>query len=162
MNLSNSLIDKILTRRDAVETADKLGTVISRSFEKDQTIEGLLKNYFDKDTLNAILETIKNSGEKTASEAESLSQVKSIIETLPNLRLTIAVRPTVRMVESLSRTVRKIVNPNLTLEFDVDPTIIGGAVVVNNGKVFDHTVKRKVQEFFEKNQEKIITKIHND
>jgi hypothetical protein len=83
MNLANSLIDKILTRRDAIETADKLGTVVSRSFEKNQTIEGLLENYFDKETLNAILETVKNTGEKTTSETESLNQIKSTIETLP-------------------------------------------------------------------------------
>lgn len=162
MNLSNSLIDKIRTRRDVLETIDKLGMVISRSFEKNQTIKGLLESYFDQETLEAVVETLGNTKTKDADQTQVLKTLKSTLETLPNLRLTVAIKPTVRMVESLSRTIRKEVNPQMTVEFDVDPKVIGGAVIVSNGKVFDHTVKRTVDEFFSKNQDKIMAKIHHE
>lgn len=162
MNLSNSLIDKIRTRRDVLEAIDKLGMVISRSFEKNQTIKGLLENYFDEETLEAVIETIGSIKTKDADQTEVLKSLKASLETLPNLRLTVAIKPTVRMVEKLSRIIRKDVHPQMTVEFDVDPKIIGGAIIVSNGKVFDHTVKRAVDEFFSKNQEKIMAKIHHE
>lgn len=162
MNLANSLIEKVLTRRDVIEMADKFGLVISRSFEKDQTIRSLLEEYFDKETLSAIQETINANKELSSDQNQALKEVKSAMETLPNLRLTVAIKPPVHMVQSLSRFLRKEVNPLMTLEFDIDPKIIGGAVVVSNGKIFDHSVKKMVDDFFNKNQEKIITKIHHD
>lgn len=160
MNLAPSLIGKILTRKNAIEMADKLGTVASRSFENKQTLDGLLKEYFDEETYEAILETIKNSQSKTEGQGDALNEMKSTIENLPNLRLSVAIKPTVRMVESFCRVIRKEVNPLMTLEFDVDPKIIGGAIIVSNGKIFDYSLKKKITDFFDKNKDKLIKRIH--
>lgn len=160
MNLAPSLIDKILTRRNAVEVANKLGTITSRSFENKQTLDGLLKEYFDEETYEAILETINHNQSSAEDLGNSLNDLKSTVENLPNLRLSVAIRPTVRMVENFCRVVRKEINPSMTLEFDIDPKIIGGAVIVSNGKIFDYSLKRKITEFFDKNKDRLFKSIH--
>ncbi len=162
MNLASSLIDRILTYHDAREAADKLGAVISKSWQNNQTFEGLLKDYFDKETLLGILDSLKESVSQKTDRLAALKELKENLESLPNIRLTVAISPTLSMVENLSRLVREEVNPAATLEFDIDPKIIGGAVIINNGKVFDLSLKKKVDLFFEKNVDRLTKKIKDD
>jgi F0F1-type ATP synthase delta subunit len=80
-------------------------------------------------------------------EKESyLNDLDLMLSKIKVVKLTLAVEPTERMVDNLSNWIRKNLGDGVILDFDYNRALIGGAMVVYQGKFGDYSLAN----YFEK------------
>lgn len=122
---------------------------------RGKTFEQLLYEVFPKelaDHLNQLFkqylpEPIPDTVQKFLNGlSEELSKAKV-------LRVTIAVEPGRDIVTSLSDWMRgQFPQQSILLDLDIDRSILGGIVVINEGRYIDLSLKKQVDEWFESKQ----------
>ena len=87
-----------------------------------------------------------------AKPSEWLKELLKKLETMPRMKLTVAITLPPETVDRMSRMVKQRLGPEVVLDIDVDRQLVGGAVVEFKGKYYDGSLKKKLDEFFAKNQ----------
>ena len=91
--------------------------------------------------------------------SEFLRALQTYVTTLPVIELTLAVDPTRTLIESLVSWSRENVSPTAIINVTVTPTVLGGAIIVYNGKYKDFSVSRTLETFFATKQETFIKQV---
>ncbi len=153
--LPTDIIDVVKTSQDRVEFLSQLD-VLSRVFyshKKDitsaletevsfKTREKLVwlarKNNISLDTVdifNSFLETVKQT-----------------VVQIPEITLILAFAPTEQMISVISFWFTTSAKKAVVLDISVDKTLIGGTIIGLNGMYKDFSLKRKLQDKFEKGE----------
>lgn len=75
-----------------------------------------------------------------------LRQLQQELRELPVLKLKLAVSPSPVGGERLSRLTRALFGAETVLAVEIDPRLLGGAVLVVDGRYFDHSLRRRLEE----------------
>lgn len=73
--------------------------------------------------------------------------------------LITAVKPTKRFILNLQAELQKKLKQKVTLNLKTEPGILGGAVITYQGYYFDMSLKRKLEEYFEKNKKAVLKEL---
>lgn len=82
--------------------------------------------------------------ENTAEVDSFLSRVRDDIQTIPHLSLTISMEPTMELIVAINQWIIINLRKAIILDFVVDPKIVGGATIAYQGKIIDHTLKKRI------------------
>jgi len=77
-----------------------------------------------------------------------LNGLRDAINLLNYLGLTIAFEPNMEIISKLNTWVKQNVGPNVALDITIDKSILGGAVIEYNGRIFSSTIQTKVKDYF--------------
>lgn len=79
---------------------------------------------------------------------EELSLVQKQIKDAESIDLTIAIEPTEEMVQTIYQWIKSNLNRKLIINFKIDPSVLGGAVVSYQGKYIDRSLRVKLDHCF--------------
>jgi len=80
--------------------------------------------------------------------------LKELLKKLKVIKLVLAFDPTRKTIENIHNFVKNIVGIGYILDIEISEDVLGGAVIIFNGKYYDFTLKKSIEDTFEvKNKE---------
>jgi F0F1-type ATP synthase delta subunit len=142
---------QIISKIGTVEERDKILAeikILTASLYEDQG------NGFNS-SLNSqvrawVSEAIKKEAPNEINDVGNyLKELSAKLVELKVISLKIAFEPTRSSIDKFTAFIRKRVGDDVLLDFEFDPSILGGAVVINNGIYKDFSLKRLFDSEFE-------------
>ena len=77
-----------------------------------------------------------------------------MLKKLKVIKLVLAFDPTRKTIENIHNFVKNIAGIGYILDIEISEDVLGGAVIIFNGKYYDFTLKKSIEDTFEvKNKE---------
>jgi hypothetical protein len=92
----------------------------------------------------------------------ALEVLKEKLQNLPVLTLTLSFFPDAKTIEKLSTWVKSNIANQVIIDFQNDSEILGGAQISYNGKYLDDSLKKKLDEYFQNNNQSIKFQVPNN
>ena len=139
INLIEELIQGLYKKQNKTNTPSSFRTLLTNEIVKIIQGQKIYENKIKSEKfLNSLLDAVKN---------------------LTVLKLTIAIEPDQKIITSMKNWAEKNNLSGTIFEFIIDPTILGGAVIVNHkGSYADYSLLKKIDELF-LNQKQLIFKL---
>lgn len=97
-----------------------------------------------KQTLRPDFETLPIAG-RNKKIKELIDEVKSF----PTVEVQVAVAPTDLVIERINQFVEKKAHTHSILDIQIKPEILGGVILIIDGKYYDFSVSKKLNEAFD-------------
>jgi F0F1-type ATP synthase delta subunit len=125
---------------------ERIPTVSKRN-ELVEQIDLLLNGMSKIDTveMTELGSYIAEKSKGVKNQEEYLNELKKAIIQLPVAELVIAFVPNNRDTIEIVRTIRSEIAANAVVAIEVNPHIIGGAIIAFEGKYFDGSLIRKIK-----------------
>jgi len=119
--------------------------------------DSLYKTKFDirKDLTPAAYQFIQSQSGGRITQS-FLIETKQKLHDLPVISLTLSFVPDEKIIEKLSGWIKVNVTKETILDIEVDPQILGGAVVAFNGKYLDESLRKKMEEVFSNEKQELL------
>lgn len=91
--------------------------------------------------------------------AKTLAEIKNKAEGLEAITLTLAFQAQQSTIDKISSFARQNLGENTIIEINVEPNILGGAIIVFNGRYHDYSLKTKLEEVFKTKREELFKSI---
>ncbi len=154
--------DKIKKYQDLIELIRTTDDLVKFDEEMDLLLQSIY--YVDKDMLKDALEKTvririatvmrKLIQRDTLSKREEVNalflSVYKTICSLPMLQLTLAFEPSEAVIDNISRWARQNLAAGILLDLSLDRSVLGGAMIMYNGRFYDLTLRKKLQDIFDK------------
>jgi len=139
---------------DFIKTTDDRDTILNSI---DILSDGLYKTKFDirKNLTPAAYQFIQSETGGRITQS-LLAQVKEKLQNLPVLSLTLAFMPDEKMIEKFSAWVKVNLTDQTILDFEIDPSLLGGALISFNGKYLDGSLFKKMEEIFGNQKQELL------
>lgn len=146
------LIDLILTTDDVVKLGEEIDVLLKSLYLLE---EGKFEQSLEGDVRAKVAGEIRKllQGDINQNKEEIkviLSIVYKSVCALPILKLILAFEPSENVIASISRWARMNLEKGIILDVSLDRSVLGGAVIIYRGKFYDLTIKKKLQDIFEK------------
>lgn len=89
------------------------------------------------------------------SVAAFCANLKELLKKLKVIKLVLAFCPSVKMLENIHNFVKENIGAGYILDIEILDEVLGGAVVMFNGKYADYTLKKTIEESFKDKREEI-------
>jgi len=147
--LSPKILELTRTHEQYLSLMTDIDLLLSHMFQNTTaTIEDSLVNHVGQETAQAI----KNDLQENNIELSDHDQVKNYLEGLKEslseskiLHLILPIDPTFQFLTEISVQLRKKINPSLVIQVSRDPLIVGGAIVIYEGRYYNQSLSRKIQ-----------------
>ena len=119
-------------------------SLISESYAK-KIMEVFSKNNLDindRDTVRDFFETLKG-----------------LIKKFKVINLVLAFDPTRRTIENIHNFVKETIGIGYILNIEVSESILGGAIVIFNGKYSDFSIKKRIEDAFANGKKEILSAV---
>lgn len=100
--------------------------------------------------IKKLMEQNKISGKNQSAQQELLEEIGKKLKTLEQLNLTIAFNPTERNIENFYLWAVKNIGENTIINLEIDPSIVGGAIISYKGLYSDFSLKKEIEKAFGK------------
>lgn len=74
-----------------------------------------------------------------------LSMLRDNIQIIPRMTLTLTFEPTLDLIRDINEWITVNLQAAIILDFEIDKSLIGGAKVAYNGKIVDHSLRKRVE-----------------
>lgn len=146
------------------------------SLKTTQDVAGFtseIDTFLQKGTLDAIgtntAEKIKKTFAKNNLDANDknivagfFSDLKELLKKLKVIKLVLAFNPSQKMLENLHNFVEENIGAGYILDIEILDEVLGGAIVMFNGRYSDFTLKKTIEETFANKNTEIQKFIHSD
>ncbi|HWY78765.1 MAG TPA: F0F1 ATP synthase subunit delta [Candidatus Sulfotelmatobacter sp.] len=150
------------TKTEANIFLSRITTISEMAFQTNFNLEKALQEQLGINKSDRLLVLMQNNNINT----ESLSAVKDFfrllsekLTMLPMLTLTIAFEPQVQTLKALSEWCLVNLHKQMLFEITVDTSLVGGALISNNGKFFDFSIRPTVTRILKKELSKPATNL---
>jgi len=152
------LIQLTQTTEDVVKLDEEIDLLLQSIYHVDKDMfEDTLEKMVRIRMAMEIRKLVKQAAISKKEEIKILlSNVYRTICALPILQLTLAFEPSDAVIGSISRWARQNLADGILLDLSLDRSVLGGAIIVYHGKFYDLTLKKKLQEVFDKGDLKLI------
>lgn len=99
-------------------------------------------NYNNRDTVSRFFKTLKE-----------------LIEKLKVVKIVLAFDPSVKTIGNIHNFVTDTLGVGYILEIEVSQEILAGAIVIFNGKYFDFSLKKRIEDTFREKADQIVSAI---
>ena len=159
----------VLIYFDLITSLKTTGEVDDLSLEIDTLMSTLLKS--EKMSLEKALGLVSSASAKKITEIFSKNNfdmadkelASNFLDTLANLikkfkviKLILAFDPTRKTIENIHDFVSENIGIGYILDLEVLESVLGGAVVIFNGKYKDYTLRKALEEVFKEKREQIL------
>jgi F0F1-type ATP synthase delta subunit len=161
-NEIESVLSFIRTREEQERVHVALGELVRRADQKGNiAFEKILESRLPADAAE-VFEKIIGSlpyKEDHGKLKTFLASLKTAVEKMRVMTLDVALEPSEEMTKRISLWVTDNVGSDIVLAFNTDQRIVGGARIMFAGRYIEKTLDQKIDDFFKKEQEKILQDI---
>ena len=135
------LITSLRTTQDVDDFTSEIDTFMQeRTLDSISTISAKkIKEAFSKNNLDI------NDGDTVA---EFFATLKELLKKFKVIRLVLAFIPSYKMIEKIHNFVKENIGVGYILDIEILDEVLGGAIVIFNGKYADFTLKKSVEDSF--------------
>jgi F0F1-type ATP synthase delta subunit len=154
------ILNLLVTDRDRQELLLFLEDLKKNAFEKDGQLDKMTDNNVK---FGPIFKTVfKNNSLQQDKDSLSkfLSDVIRKLKEIETINLVIAIHPTARILEALSSWTSKVFSKKVLVDIHVNPEIIGGAVLIIDGKYKDYSLLKMLNEASKTRRAEIVSLIN--
>lgn len=148
----SDILTLVRTKDEANEFQKQLDNLLSFLFT-DVSFDTLLRKHISYEKQEKLLTIFSNNHIDTRQPAaiqNCLQEIKKIIAQIPVLTLTIAFAPKQQLLEILATWFLVHAKKPVLLHIIVDKNLIGGAIIEYKGLLKDYSLKKILQEKYEK------------
>lgn len=161
----SSILDQIQTTDDVERVVNSLESFLSSLY----TTNGkTVPEKMDELLPSHIARELKSTMEKSAINPQQIEEVKAIVGaikaqlmSLRTVSLTLAFDPPQKALDDIASWVKQHFGSDTVMEIAIHPHILGGAVVVANGRYVDKSLKKKLDILFTVKRQEIKEMISN-
>lgn len=155
-----TLLETIFTTRDAQEYIEHIDGLLTDIYSIERKS---ILTVLDETLPEDISKGIKDYLSITKISLTNQEEVRIALTTLENgirkariLSLTLAYTPSKKMTANICWWVKKEFGDDVVVELNTNPELVGGAIIVFEGKYIDQSVKKKLDILFEVKKEEIL------
>lgn len=154
------ILSNMYSVEDAAEFVESIDEFLASIYKTEQkSIADLLDASFS-DTMSKVikdyLSTTKTSLTNQEEVRQILLQIQNFAKDARSLSLTLAFKPSAKSFLTIAQTIKQRFGDDVVLEMTTNPDLVGGAVIIFEGKYIDLTVKKKLDILFEVKKEEIL------
>ncbi len=153
------LITSFRTTQEVGNFVSEIDSLMSAFFKSEKvSIEEAL-NSISMDSAKKIKEIIlKNNLNINDRDEVSdfFENLKELLKKFKVIKLVLAFNPTLRTIENIHNFVRETIGIGYILDIEVSESILGGAIVIFNGKYSDFTLKKSLENTFISKKKEIL------
>lgn len=82
--------------------------------------------------------------------------LKNLVKKFKVIKLVLAFDPTRKTIENIHNFIKKAVGIGYILDIEASPDLLGGAIVIFNGKYSDFTLKKMIEDTFQTKNKEIL------
>ncbi len=143
----------IRTVQEKEEFLSQLDILLANLFKTDAfNFEDTLKKTVSLNNVWIIKRGVKDhnidTNDRTAIE-NLLGNIKTQVEKLKVLKIYLAFDPTTEIIDDIFNWTLKNIGEEVVLDIEKDESILGGAIIVFEGRYRDFTLKRGLEEIFQ-------------
>lgn len=146
----SDILKSLKTVEEAEEFSSQIDILLKNLFKTQaQPLEESLKKLIDLKTSGIIKQAIKDKDIDPSDHAaieNLLNDIKEEIQKLKVLKLCLAFNPTTEIIEDIFDWVLKNIGNGIILDIEKDESIIGGAIIVFEGRYKDLTIRKRFEE----------------
>jgi len=151
---NDRLLENITTKREAERLLEEIEILRNGLFEAGEgAFESLLKNKVRAITAGSIRRIFAQEG---IDKRKYLDELEQWVAKMPNVSLILAFEPSEGTVERFYTKISEAVGKQVLLDVVYEPQIIGGAIVIFNGRYRDFSFKKIFEAEFAKGRSKIL------
>lgn len=139
----------------------ELGNLLTTFYKTD---EKEFTNMLNSDVSLRTAELIHSLLQEQNVEMTSRTQVNQLLESLKNelaemktVQITLAIKPQHGFLDQLSAWINTNIQEKSLLQLTIDPQIIGGIILLHQGKYINLSLKKKVTDTFIENKDAIFS-----
>lgn len=146
------LIELTRTTEDVVKLEEEIDLLLQSIYHVDkQMFEETLERQVRIRVAMEIRKLIQQAKSSKKEEVKALlSDAYRTVCVLAILQLTLAFEPSEIVIGNISRWARQNLAAGILLDLSLDRSILGGALIMYHGKFYDFTLRKKLNEIFEK------------
>ena len=144
------------TRREAMDLIEALDEVLVTSYKVNVNLHEHMRSVFPYTTYDTMILLIRDH-EIDIKDAHMLYRflhgIKDLVTHVPTVEISLAFTPTPRFLDRVSGWLFENFKEPILLDLSVDPEIAGGAIVAFKGIYKDYSLRKKMEELFNKTKE---------
>lgn len=110
-------------------------------------------------TIHDVFSSLKLSWTNGEQIKDFFANLKQAIQRSAVITLTLAYKPSNEAIAAFSQWTRTNIHVNTLLEINRDQDLLGGAIVVYKGNYLDLSVKKRLDEYFQKHKGEILKEL---
>lgn len=146
----SKILSKIRTKQDVRLLEEELDLLIGKLYSAEK---GVFEQTLEKKVRSWVSADLKEGLSKTAQRQEYLKGLLLELSKLKALSLTISFEPTEDGLDRLHSWVREHVGSGIILEINVEPSLLGGAKVIFEGRYLDSSLTARFKKVFSEEKE---------
>lgn len=146
-NLPMSSEFNFLTTKSQVNAfKDGVREVLAQMYKtQDQKVN--IKNYFDEENAKLVQSLVDLEGSPDKID-KSLRALLKKVDTLEEVKVILSFQPKLSFIEKLAYSLKSKLGKDIILDISVDPAILGGIMIISQGKIIDLSLKSKLEKYF--------------
>lgn len=153
------IIKSVRTIPNRDQLSLEIGKVMESLFSKEnQSFEEIFKEISVNtgEELKKIFKKAKLEIKNKEDIKDCLQKLKELLEKFKVVKLTIALEPTPKIIEEISEWISSKLGVGYIIDINTDQNIMGGAIVVLNGRYQELTVEKGIESAFQNNKKDIL------
>lgn len=146
------IITSIKTIQEVDSLVRNLDTLALTFFKSEKISTGKALDSISADLASKIIQIFaKNNLDIDNRETISsfCKTLKDLIKKLKIIKIVLAFNPTNKAIENVHNFIKEALGIGYILNIEVSEDILGGAIVIFNGKYIDFSLKKRIEETFE-------------
>jgi F0F1-type ATP synthase delta subunit len=153
------LITSLRTTQEVASFVSEIDTLALIFFKSEKVSMEKALNSISTDSAKKIMQVFsKNSLDINDRDvvADFFDILKKLMKKFKVIKLILAFDPTRKTIENIHNFVKDIAGIGYILDIEVEADLLGGAVVIFDGKYYDFTLKKRIEESFRDKREGIV------
>ncbi len=146
LNLTTSYIKTTKNLPEFLDSLDKIGENL---FKESSVIYDTLFENISYDMKSYIQDVLKISGVGRSELKEIISELKQEVPNIHQVKFVLAFQPLPPFVDVLFLWVSSNLGKDLLVNYEVNPQIIGGVIIIYKGKYLDYSSAPLISKYFE-------------
>lgn len=158
----SDILSNIKTVDEANRAAIEIDTLLDALFKTESNaFEKALNSIsvIHKDQLKKTFLKNNINSENQANIKECLTALREEVRKLKTLKLSLAFQASQNLIDNLFAWVVKNIGEGCILDIEADKAILGGTIIVYEGRYIDLTLKKTLEEVFASKREEILTQL---
>ena len=154
---NSSILKLIRTTEEKEESINLIESLLENNYKNRLTAEFESSSPFLRNLWNYISSKIaKFEGNRLEIE-KYLNSVLVKIQDQKTLKITLAIKPSEKLVDTITNWAQKNLSEEIIFDIEVDPRIIGGAIIISNkGEFADFSLLKKIDNIFSSKKAEIL------
>lgn len=149
----SEILSRLRTKEEARYLESELDLLLEKIYSAQ---EGVFEEALKKNVRSWVSQLIRTAlSREEVDKEEFLKGLKVALAKLKVLGLTIAFDPAEAALDRFHHWVRRHLGEGVVLEMNVNPVVLGGAIVVYQGEYRDLSLRKRFGKLFESDREEI-------